>query len=421
MPGVSRSLARGGRRVSVADESNFQKGPDVTPPAWANGRTFRWIAQRAWFWAGTHEGHLWVGPTSACPGELRAALGAGRRLGRFGPLTPYWRGAVVVPEPAVQVFAIDAVCTLRELYGCHRAFHDRPLLDEADGYGLILASIDAVEAARADGLALGLWGPANLVVARDGGIHWMGWGDSWRGPASEEAALNLIRPPGVAPGAGYDLVAELRTGVVAVGASPTYMEVSPRVRDVLAGRPDPARGGLLTAHEALMRGLYGAPAERFTSLAEVRRIFLKIVAILGLDVHEDRRRERLRQRIAELIAPSADGGPSARGEGPLLVSWPGTVVDLAARVVRSSGDTVPLTLREAEVLAYLARHTERVVSHRELLTEVWGYAPTTQSRAVADLLKRLRPKIEAGSAAPRRLVTVHGHGVRLVFGEASEG
>ena len=72
-----------------------------------------------------------------------------------------------------------------------------------------------------------------------------------------------------------------------------------------------------------------------------------------------------------------------------------------------------LTTRERELLAYLAARPFELVSQQTLLVEVWGYAPTTRSRAVERTLNRLRAKVEPDPAQPRWLHMVHGEDLRF--------
>ena len=55
-------------------------------------------------------------------------------------------------------------------------------------------------------------------------------------------------------------------------------------------------------------------------------------------------------------------------------------IDVAARVARGPRGEVRLTEREAALLGYLAARAGRAVAREELLTEVWGFAPTVESR-----------------------------------------
>ncbi|MEM6926818.1 MAG: winged helix-turn-helix domain-containing protein [Myxococcota bacterium] len=92
-------------------------------------------------------------------------------------------------------------------------------------------------------------------------------------------------------------------------------------------------------------------------------------------------------------------------------------VDLTRRRIRphdTAAEERALTEIEARLLGYLADRAGRVVSRQELLTEVWGFADRTLSRACDNGVRRLRTKIERDPSAPDHVLTVHGEGYRFV-------
>jgi two-component system KDP operon response regulator KdpE len=89
------------------------------------------------------------------------------------------------------------------------------------------------------------------------------------------------------------------------------------------------------------------------------------------------------------------------------------VVDLARRRVSVSGRELHLTPIEYKLLAVLVRHAGRVVTHRQLLTEVWGPSHTEESHYVRVYMAQLRRKLESNPAQPRYLRTEPGVGYRL--------
>jgi two-component system KDP operon response regulator KdpE len=88
-------------------------------------------------------------------------------------------------------------------------------------------------------------------------------------------------------------------------------------------------------------------------------------------------------------------------------------VDLPARRVWRAGGEVHLTPTEYKLLATLVRHAGKVLTHRQLLKEVWGTNYVNQSHYVRVYLAQLRQKIEADPARPRLLLTEPGVGYRL--------
>jgi len=95
-------------------------------------------------------------------------------------------------------------------------------------------------------------------------------------------------------------------------------------------------------------------------------------------------------------------------------------VDLAARRVRLNGAEAHLTPIEFKLLAYLVRHAGKVVTHRQLLKEVWGSARDDQSHYPRIYVHQLRHKIEPDPARPRFLRTETGIGYRLEEADAPE-
>ncbi len=75
---------------------------------------------------------------------------------------------------------------------------------------------------------------------------------------------------------------------------------------------------------------------------------------------------------------------------------------------------VKLSVREFEVLKYLAQHEGEVVTRDMLLDDVWGYEHFPTTRTVDNYILSLRKKIEDDPANPEHLVTVHTAGYKLV-------
>ena len=94
-------------------------------------------------------------------------------------------------------------------------------------------------------------------------------------------------------------------------------------------------------------------------------------------------------------------------------------VDLAKRLVTVSGREIHLTPIEYNLLVCLVRHAGRVVTHRQLLLEVWGPASEHDTHYVRIYMGHLRQKIEAIPAQPKLLLNEPGVGYRLVGEEVS--
>jgi two-component system, OmpR family, KDP operon response regulator KdpE len=89
-------------------------------------------------------------------------------------------------------------------------------------------------------------------------------------------------------------------------------------------------------------------------------------------------------------------------------------VDLARRQVWVGGAEVRLTPIEYRLLAMLVQHAGRVVTHRQLLREIWGPSQIEQTHYLRVYLANLRRKLEADPARPRFLRTEPGVGYRLL-------
>ncbi|MDO8773642.1 MAG: response regulator [Burkholderiaceae bacterium] len=88
-------------------------------------------------------------------------------------------------------------------------------------------------------------------------------------------------------------------------------------------------------------------------------------------------------------------------------------IDLGARVVARDGEALHLTPTEFKLLARLVRSAGRVVTHRQLLTDVWGPEFTEHTHYLRLYMAQLRAKIERDPAEPRHLLTETGVGYRL--------
>jgi two-component system KDP operon response regulator KdpE len=92
-------------------------------------------------------------------------------------------------------------------------------------------------------------------------------------------------------------------------------------------------------------------------------------------------------------------------------------VDLAARVVKLKGKEVKLTATEYSLLRLFVQHAGKVLTHRQILREVWGPNYVEQTHYLRVYLAHLREKLEANPAQPELLTTEPGVGYRLVSKE----
>jgi DNA-binding response OmpR family regulator len=104
---------------------------------------------------------------------------------------------------------------------------------------------------------------------------------------------------------------------------------------------------------------------------------------------------------------------SPYGVGGRPLQFDDVEIDAATREVRKSGERLKLTLKEFDLLWFLAAHPRRVFSRDQLMDQVWGYRSELDTGTVTVHVRRLREKIEDDPARPRHLETVWGVGYRL--------
>ncbi|MGH2947802.1 MAG: winged helix-turn-helix domain-containing protein [Solirubrobacteraceae bacterium] len=90
------------------------------------------------------------------------------------------------------------------------------------------------------------------------------------------------------------------------------------------------------------------------------------------------------------------------------------VIEPGSREVTRAGAPVSLTVREFDLLWFLARHPRRVFSRDHLMDRVWDYRPAVDTNTVTVHVRRLREKIEADPSSPAHIQTVWGVGYRFV-------
>jgi two-component system, OmpR family, KDP operon response regulator KdpE len=112
-------------------------------------------------------------------------------------------------------------------------------------------------------------------------------------------------------------------------------------------------------------------------------------------------RASLRQRLA------SEAERQVVGAGPITI-------DLLSRNVRRDGDEVHVTPKEWDLLAELAKHPGRVLTHQMLLRTVWGPAHVGQTEYLRVAIRALRQKLEAEPSQPKLIVNEPGVGYRLM-------
>jgi two-component system KDP operon response regulator KdpE len=107
--------------------------------------------------------------------------------------------------------------------------------------------------------------------------------------------------------------------------------------------------------------------------------------------------------------------------GPSQVRFGAITLDLEERRVVRGTETVHLSPIEYSLLSALARHPGRVLTHHQLLKEVWGPAHADNYHYLRIYMGHLRQKLECDPAQPEHIVTESGVGYRLLGVEESHG
>jgi two-component system, OmpR family, KDP operon response regulator KdpE len=116
--------------------------------------------------------------------------------------------------------------------------------------------------------------------------------------------------------------------------------------------------------------------------------------------------EELLARMRAVLRRRSDNGDSTVRTGELEI-------DLADRSVRRNGESLHLTPIEFDLLSQLAEHPGRLVTHRQLLQQVWGPGYEDETHYLRVHFAHVRAKIEPDPSNPRYVITEPGIGYRL--------
>ena len=96
-----------------------------------------------------------------------------------------------------------------------------------------------------------------------------------------------------------------------------------------------------------------------------------------------------------------------------LMEFGSLTIDMLNHVVRKSGEIIKLTSTEYSLLTLLAKNTGRVLTHRFILKEIWGYGYLEQTQYLRVFIAQLRKKIDENPSNPVLLLTESGIGYRF--------
>ena len=122
--------------------------------------------------------------------------------------------------------------------------------------------------------------------------------------------------------------------------------------------------------------------------------------------------------VDELLARMRTALRHARPEMKEAVFTCGPIqVDLSNRIVKRNGEVVKLTPTEYALLRLLIQHTGRVLTHKQILKEVWGAEYVNETHYLRVYFAQLRQKLEEDPALPKIIHTEPGVGYRLYYAE----
>jgi DNA-binding response OmpR family regulator len=104
---------------------------------------------------------------------------------------------------------------------------------------------------------------------------------------------------------------------------------------------------------------------------------------------------------------------SVPGATAPTISFGDVAIDPSAREINKDGEALALTLKEFDLLVFLASNPRQVFSRSQLMDRVWGYQSALDTGTVTVHIRRLRTKIEDDPSHPRHLETVFGAGYRF--------
>jgi two-component system alkaline phosphatase synthesis response regulator PhoP len=166
---------------------------------------------------------------------------------------------------------------------------------------------------------------------------------------------------------------------------------------------------MLTARgrpEDVLRGFESGADDYLPKPFELSVLLARLHALLRRREWFHRDQTNVADKEAEQTTPIDDG--------PEQFHFADRVIDFANLELRTSQQTIRLTLMEAQLLRYLVKHEDKVVSRKAILEEVWGLNEDTDTRAIDNFIVRLRKYIEDDPGKPQHLLTVRGVGYRFV-------
>lgn len=104
----------------------------------------------------------------------------------------------------------------------------------------------------------------------------------------------------------------------------------------------------------------------------------------------------------------------SENDTPKKYSVEDLIIDFERRRVTVAGEEIHLTPIEFNLLALLAKHAGKVLTHKYIMNEIWGSSPVNDTQSLRVFMANIRRKIEKDTTEPRYLLTEVGVGYRLV-------
>ncbi|MDQ1708341.1 MAG: two-component system, OmpR family, alkaline phosphatase synthesis response regulator PhoP [Pyrinomonadaceae bacterium] len=177
---------------------------------------------------------------------------------------------------------------------------------------------------------------------------------------------------------------------------------------------------MLTARgrpEDVLRGFEAGADDYLPKPFELSVLLARLHALLRRRqwFHLDQTHEQTEQLVSDATANEANQDADPKDDGREEFAFKDRVIDFGNLELRMPGQTIRLTLMEAQFLRYLVKHEGNVVSRKAILEDVWGLNEDTDTRAIDNFIVRLRKYLEDDPTKPVHLLTVRGVGYRFVI------
>jgi DNA-binding response OmpR family regulator len=116
-------------------------------------------------------------------------------------------------------------------------------------------------------------------------------------------------------------------------------------------------------------------------------------------------------RVKAMLRRNQGGSPGETS----LVRIGQLQINFSGFEARHENEDVKLSHKEFEILLYLFKNKNKVISRDDLLGKVWGYEEQITTRTVDNFISRIRQKVEVNANQPKVILTVHGSGYKMVI------